>query len=160
MVTMQSVAWWIDRNNRLPGGWLPLQVITSSQRSVDDWVGKSSVLDQPPIRIASIVPGPRAERWALEHSFVVNRLRSDLSSLNEFDVHVQPEILTGIIPQEIKTADVLLIDPQAVFYPIVVSSITREKPDLTIRRIHAHVDALLLSDRSRTDLEPVLRSQK
>ena len=159
MISMQSVAWWVGRNNRLPGGWLPLQVITSPQKIVDEWVRRNA-FHQPPMKVVSIVPGPLAERWTLEHAFVINRLRSDQSSLNEFDVHVQPEILKGILPKQIENADVILIDSQAVFYSTVISSIKRLNPDVPVRRMHAHIDALLLSERSRTDLEPIFESSK
>ncbi|HYJ86603.1 MAG TPA: glycosyltransferase family 39 protein [Pyrinomonadaceae bacterium] len=155
MIVMQSVAWWIGRNNRLPGGWLPMQVITSSQETLDQWVGKINTGEQPPLKIVSLVPGPRAERWALEHSFVVNRLTTNRSSMQELDVHVQPEILRGVMPAQVADADVVLIDSNAVFYPVVLGAIGRQKPDTPIRRLHPHIDAILLSERARSELMSV-----
>lgn len=153
MMAMQSVAWWIGRNNRLPGGWLPIQVITPSQTTLDQWIGKIHSVDQAPLKIVSIVPAPLAERWALEHSFVVNRLTTARSSMQEVDVHVQPEILQGEIPARVADADIVLIDPHAVFYPVVLPAIKLQKPELAIERIHPHIDAVLVSERARTELK-------
>ena len=132
-----------------------MQVITSSQATLDQWIGKMNAGAHPPLKILSVVPGPRAERWALEHSFVVNRLTTDRSSMQELDVHVQPEILRGVMPAQVADADVVLIDSHAVFYPVVLGAISRQKPDTPIRRLHPHIDALLLSERARSELMTV-----
>ena len=132
-----------------------MQVITSSQATLDQWVGKINTGAKPPFKILSVVPGPRAERWALEHSFVVNRLTTDRSSMQELDVHVQPDILRGVMPAQVADADVMLIDSNAVFYPVVLNAISRQKPDTPVRRLHPHIDAILLSERARSELMSV-----
>jgi hypothetical protein len=60
-----------------------------------------------------------------------------------------PEILTGTMPSQIDNADVILIDSHAVFYPMILETMTRKKLDLVTMRIHPHIDAILLSDRAR-----------
>ncbi len=153
MMAIQSVAWWIGRNNRLPGGWLPIQVTTPSQTTLDQWIGSIHSTEQAPLKIVSIVPAPLAERWALEHSFVMNRLTTTRSSMQEIDVHVQPEILQGVVPDQISAADVVLIDPHAVFYAVVIQAVRAQKPDIVIERIHPHIDGIFLSERARTELK-------
>jgi hypothetical protein len=70
----------------------------------------------------------------------------------EFDVHVQPEIFKGSVPPQIKDADIVFIDPEALFYKTVLETINRDKPGRTIKRIHPHIDAILLSERGQSIL--------
>ncbi|HKO96211.1 MAG TPA: hypothetical protein VJU86_04425 [Pyrinomonadaceae bacterium] len=152
MIAVQSLGWWAGRNNRLPGGWLPLQVITAPQKIVDNYIASLNAADRnEPIKIGSIVPGPRAERWSLEHSFVFNRVKSNRVQLEEVDVHVEPAVLSGTLPAKLLAADLILIDPQAVFYAAVFSSLSRQQPLLATRKLHPHVEVIFLSEQARNN---------
>ncbi len=158
MIVIQSVAWWVGRNNRLPGGWLPLQVITAPQKIVDEYVAQANNSNPvQPIKLVSLVPGLLAERWSLEHSFVLMRPDPSRVSLEEMDVHVSPQILEGKFPVGLFEADLILIDPQTVYYPIVFRTLSSERPNLTTRKLHPHLEVILWSDRARRDLEQTFR---
>jgi hypothetical protein len=159
MIAMQGLAWWIGRNNGLPGGWLPLQVITSSQEKLDALVRQIDGNTQEKLVIISVVPGPRVERWSLEHSFIINRGGFSNVVLREADVHVEPDILDGSLPEYLLNADVLLIDPQAVFFSTVISS-SRRHANLSIRRLHPHLEVVLMTERARKNVGTIVSSDQ
>lgn len=147
-IIIQAVAWWMGRNNRLPMGWLPLQVRTSSQKALDQWIEEIKLSGQKGLKISSIVPGPLRERWSLDHSFVVNRIPPGTLELEEIHIQVDREILNGHLPEKTQTADLILIDPHSVFYSAVLNALAQRKTGMSIRQIHPHITVMLLSERA------------
>src|SRR6185295_16706991 len=149
-IAVQGAGWWAGRNNRLQPGWLPIQVRTASQTALDEWIRGVQQSGQTGLRIKAIVPGPLNERWSLDHSFVVNHVRSDVLDLEELHVQADKAILEGQLPERAFEADIVLLDPQAVYYPAVINTLTQRIPGVASKQIHSHIIALLLSERART----------
>ena len=149
-IAVQGAGWWAGRNNRLQPGWLPIQVRTASQTALDEWIRGVQQSGQTGLKIKAIVPGPLNERWSLDHSFVVNHIRSEVLDLEELHVQADKAILEGQLPERAFVADLILIDPQAVYYPAVINTLTRRIPGVASKQIHSHIIALLLSERART----------
>ena len=143
MMTTQSVAWWVGRNNYLPMGWLPLQVETAPQKALDEWASKMKAEDQRGIKIVSFVYGAMSSAWSLPHSLVLNRL--PLSNAEEIYLADSPKILQGELSPSVYAADVILIDPESEFYPRCAGALQAKHPDLQIKVIHSRIVAILLS---------------
>ena len=137
---LQSAAWWSGRNGMRSMGWLPLRVITSSQKALDDWIEAN---DQTQARIVTIVgAGSFTEPWSIEHSYLVNHIAPRSVHSQEINVGYEKEILNGDLPPSVYAADMVLLDPQAAFYPKVLAALRAKEPGTTVEQIHPNIAVL------------------
>ena len=141
----QSAAWWVGRNNRLPMGWLPLQVLTPAQKALDDWLANVKQSGYDEIKMVSFVQGSITEPWSMAHGFLVNRMPLRMFRSTEMYVAELPDIRRGELPPQAYAVDVILIDPKADFYPAVLRAVKNRHPHAQVTEIHPHINGLLLS---------------
>ena len=147
-IVIQSAGWWIGRNNMLAYGWLPVQVVTSSQREMDKWIGSLESQGLSKLSVVSIAPAALDDRWSVVHSALANDIHLSRSGLDEVHVYIDREILAGELPPRVQAADVVLIDPRMSFYPGFVEALKQVKPRATITLIHPDIAVLLVSGRA------------
>lgn len=154
-VSIQSLGWWAGRNHMRAYGWLPVQVVTSSQKKLDMWVTLLKSRGLSELRVVSVVPSAVDERWSLVHSALLNDVRLLSSTLEEVHVQVDRDILSGQLPERVRTADIILIDPRTVFYPTVLEALKQISPEATIDQMHPDIAVLLVSARARDLAEQI-----
>ncbi len=115
-IAAQSVGWWFGRNDRRPWGWLPIQIPSASQIALDKWIWKTKDENKSNLRIVAVTPASLSESWSLGHSILVDNISPDELSPVEAYVPEVPIILQGHLPPTVTNADVILIDPNALFY--------------------------------------------
>jgi hypothetical protein len=62
-------------------------------------------------------------------------------------------VLRGTLPRDAEQADLVLINPEAVYYEPVVATLTSRRPDLRLASIHPNIAALGLSERGKALLD-------
>ncbi|HKV42451.1 MAG TPA: glycosyltransferase family 39 protein [Blastocatellia bacterium] len=157
MLATQSVGWWIGRNNGLPYGWLPIQVPTSTQALLDGWVARVGKLGGVRAKIVSLGPAPLTGRWSLGHASLVDRMPVADYGLEEVYVTVNTEILIGIMPASVATADIILVDRNSSYYQTVSSGIVKAKPGTRISSLGGSIVAFLVTTRGRETFEMTQR---
>jgi len=149
-LVVQAAGWWIGRNNMLAYGWLPVQVITSSQRELDDWIAFLKRQGMSGLRIVSIAPAALDQRWSVVHSALANDVHISPAGLDEVHAYVDRELLAGVLPPQVAQADIVLVDPRMSFYPKLMEAILRLNPETTTDLIHPDIKVLLVSERARS----------
>ena len=139
-IAVQAAGWWFGRNNLLPMGWLPLRVVTSSQKAVDDWMAEKISKNYLPSFIVAIVGSESfTDPWSLEHSIMVNRITPGAVESMELNIAYEPGIARGDLPQAMYEADQVLIDPATEFYQKVVAALRKQKTGVQAVHIHPHI---------------------
>jgi hypothetical protein len=103
--------------------------------------------------LVSLVYGSKVESWSLAHSLLVNRVPTNMfngrstSRIRVAEVYAAdfPEIYQGQIPKSLRTATVVLVDPEANFFPALVNALKESFPRLEVSYIHSRVSAISLS---------------
>ena len=145
---LQGTAWYIGRNERRSLGWLPIEIRTSSQKTLDDWLLSKDTEAKGPINILGVSPGPSSDSWSLHHSEVVDSTTGGRIRSKTLYVPEVPEVLQGRLPAEAIEADLILIYPGAVFYPAVLDGLNSRGIDVTVGLIHPDIAVLTLSRRN------------
>jgi hypothetical protein len=136
---LQGTAWRVGRNEGRSFGWLPIEIKTSSQKTLDDWLLSQYIAAKSPINILGVSPGPSSDSWSLHHSEVVDGTYGGLIRSRTLYVPEVPEVLQGRLPEEAMEADLILIYPGAVFYPVVLDALNARGVDVTVRLIHPDI---------------------
>lgn len=147
-VLMQAVGWWIGRNERRPMGWLPVQIPSSAQIALDEWVLRVKN-EKPGATIAAITPGSLTDAWSFNHSVLVDDVAPRAITLVEAYVPEAPIILKGQLPASVATADAILVDPNALFYPKVLNGIKNSGQVRQKVAISSHITAFLTPEFAR-----------
>lgn len=145
---LQGCAWYVGRNERRSLGWLPIEIRTSSQKSLDDWLLSEDLAAKGQVNILGVSPGPSSDSWSLHHSEVVDGTSGGLIRSRTLYVPEVPEVLQGRLPQDAMEADLILIYPGAVFYPAFLDGLSARGLDVTVRLIHPDIAVLTLSRRN------------
>jgi hypothetical protein len=136
---LQGSAWHVGRNEGRSFGWLPIEIRTSSQKTLDDWLLSQCIAAKSPINILAVSPGPSSDSWSLHHSEVVDGTSGGLIRSRTLYVPEVPEVLEGRLPEEAMEADLILIYPEAIFYPVVLDALNARGVDVTVRLIHPDI---------------------
>jgi hypothetical protein len=115
MVLVQSVSWWVGRNERRPLGWLPVYRLPASQRTLEEWIQHTNVKH-------TIYPLPGYPRaWDVSTAILRTR-RYDL-----IDHHKSPDpILASLLRgQKVawETPSTLLLNPNVPYAQLVYQSL-------------------------------------
>lgn len=143
----QAAGWWVGRNKYRPMGWLPLEVRSSSQKAVDDWMSEVSANSGAGLKVIAFTGDSIEEPWSLLHSVLVNRIPAGAVKTIELYVPEEREILNGQLPPVVSDADLVVIDPDSGFYSTVVDSISKSDPGVRMSRIHPRITIMALSHR-------------
>jgi len=144
----QGAAWWVGRNGRRSFGWLPIEIRTSSQKALDDWLAGQEMPAAAPVNILGVSPGPSSDPWSLHHSEVVNGIQNGPIRCKTLYAPEVPELLQGKLPAQAMEADLILIYPGAVFYSTVVDGLSANGIDVQARLIHPDIAVLTTSRRN------------
>jgi hypothetical protein len=142
-VLMQSAGWWVGRNDRRPLGWLPIQILAAPQVALDRWLPTIKTSQNLHASITSLAPGNRDDPWSLIHSALVNYV--DLDRLNPLEIYMpeEPKLQKGQLDARVTGADIVLLDPEAIYYKTVLAALRHSQPARQKVVIHHHIIAFV-----------------
>jgi len=147
-IVIQGSAWWVGRNDRRSFGWLPIEIRTSSQRALDDWLLAQDRAANRPINVLGVSPGPSSDSWSLHHSEVLDGTTRQLIRSKILYVPEVPEVLQGKLPPEAIEADLILIYPGAVYYAAFLQGLNARGVDVEVQLIHPDIAVLTTTRRN------------
>ncbi len=150
-VLLQAFGWWVGRNEKRPLGWLPIQVRSESQIVLDNWIPKVQPLATRRCKIVSLAPGNLDDPWSLVHSTLVNNVDQRRIKTLELYMPEEAEMLKGNLSSRLTEGDVVLIDPDAIFYKTIVSSLHQLQPARQKMKLNKHIIAYVQPEFMRAE---------
>ncbi|HYL98101.1 MAG TPA: hypothetical protein VEZ90_04040 [Blastocatellia bacterium] len=144
-IGMQSIAWWVGRNNRREFGWLPVEIRTSSQKALDQWFEGLSKQATRPLSVLAVLPGPVDDPWSLSHSVIAGYPGNDLVQTRNLYMPEVSGALAGQLPDYTYQANLILIYRHSVFYKTVIEALQSHGRRFSVKDINPDI-ALLAVD--------------